>query len=78
MNTEAASAIVKELAPFVAQRALWTQDDVAIYLRCSERLVRSYIAKPDFPKAIRLYGSGHPRYKASEVCDWAESHMERT
>lgn len=72
-----AREMAREMALFTAPRAVWTLEDAAVYMRCSIRLMRKYATQTDFPKAIRLYGTGHPRYKASEICAWAESHKEK-
>jgi len=32
---------------------------------------------PGFPRAIRIGGKGHPRYKADDVIEWVEGQRER-
>jgi hypothetical protein len=71
---------IQTLAPFTGVNLLWTLDDVCMYLRIEKTKLRAYQALPDFPRAIRLpseKGSGHPRYKAMEVMDWADKFQER-
>lgn len=71
---------VRALAPFVGTNILWTLEDVCTYLRVEKTKLRTYQAMPKFPKAIRLpsdKGAGHPRYKATEIMEWAESYQER-
>lgn len=55
--------------------ALWDYADIAAYLRRSDHTVKNrYAVMPDFPKAIRLEGKGHPLYEAMEVVAWARKH----
>lgn len=55
-----------------------TAAEVGALLGYSERQVQNRIAcRPDFPKALRLDGVGHPRWKASEVAQWAEKERGR-
>ncbi|MDL2342518.1 MAG: hypothetical protein QFB87_05595 [Patescibacteria group bacterium] len=57
---------------------LWTGDMVAQYLVMDERYVKEkLLIRPNAPKAIRMYNTGKPRYKASEVIQWAESFQEK-
>jgi predicted DNA-binding transcriptional regulator AlpA len=56
-----------------------TAAEVGALLGYSERQVQNRIAcRPDFPKALRLDGIGHPRWKASEVAQWAERERGRS
>jgi predicted DNA-binding transcriptional regulator AlpA len=63
--------------------ALWSAAEVAAYLCVSVAQVRErYACRPDFPRPIRLpvtgsSGQGHPRWKASEVIEWAENYQEK-
>jgi predicted DNA-binding transcriptional regulator AlpA len=34
--------------------------------------------RPDFPRPLRLDGTGHPRWKAGEVLDWATRQRNAT
>lgn len=71
---------IQALNAIVGKNALWTQEDVAAYLKVTSRKVRDYQALPKFPHAIRLpseNGFGHPRYKADEVMAWAEGYKEK-
>lgn len=69
--------------PIPIDVALWSVAEIAAYLCVSDTQVRErYACRPDFPRAIRLpvtgsSGRGHPRWKASEVIEWAERHQER-
>lgn len=37
------------------------------------RIVRERIAcRPDFPRAYRIDGKGHPRWRSDEVTEWME------
>lgn len=61
---------------------LWSHAEIALYLKVSSRQVAErYAPLPGFPAAYRIpargQGRGHPRYKASEVIAWAESHKEK-
>lgn len=48
-------------------------EEVGALLGYSGRQVMERIAcRPDFPKALRVDGRGHPRWLASEVSKWAE------
>jgi predicted DNA-binding transcriptional regulator AlpA len=49
---------------------LWTASEVAAYLRCGRSTVYRFMARADFPKAIRP-GNGHPRWLKVEVEAWA-------
>jgi predicted DNA-binding transcriptional regulator AlpA len=47
--------------------------EVAAMLGFKPRYVLEKVAcRPDFPKPMRIDGTGHPRWKASEVNVWAE------
>lgn len=62
----------------IGGRELWGFDEIAAYSKYARNYVVNVItAKPDFPKAIRLEGKGLPRYIASEVMTWFESHQEK-
>jgi hypothetical protein len=61
--------------------ALWSGEDVALYLRRDKRTVMEKLAcLPDFPKAIKLPstsgGKGWPLWVAKEVIAWAKSYQE--
>lgn len=60
---------------------LWDAETIATYLKVSKKQVlERYAPLPDFPRAIRLpaaTGKGHPRWKASDVIDWAEKYQDR-
>lgn len=62
---------------------LWGSAEIAAYLKLEQRQVSDRVVTlPGFPAAIRIPtrgpGRGQPRYKASEVIAWAESHKERS
>jgi predicted DNA-binding transcriptional regulator AlpA len=51
---------------------------VAALLSVSAAHVLERIApRPGFPAALRIGGTGHPRWKAAEVLAWAEQERER-
>jgi len=37
-----------------------------------------YSCLPGFPRAIRIGGKGHPRYKAADVIEWIEGQREKS
>ena len=83
--------IIAQLAAAIADRvqprvpldiALWSADDVAVYLGMTTKTVSNHVVTlPGFPQAIRLPsrtgGRGHPRWKAGDVIAWAESYQDR-
>ncbi|WP_148716840.1 helix-turn-helix transcriptional regulator [Chitinolyticbacter meiyuanensis] len=53
-------------------------DGVGAMLCYSGRQVLETIAcRPEFPKPLRVNGSGHPRWLASEVQRWADDERKR-
>lgn len=53
-------------------------EGVASLLSFKPRYVLENIAnRPDFPAPLRLDGSGHPRWRASEVIEWAMAQREK-
>lgn len=78
---------IEQLAIEIAERLpqplpisvqLWTGDMVAQYLQMEPRYVKEkLLIKPGAPKAIRMYGTGKPRYKAVDVISWVESFQEK-
>jgi len=57
---------------------LWSNAEIAAYLKVDQRQVSErYSCLPGFPRAIRIGGKGHPRYRAAEVIEWVEGQMER-
>lgn len=87
MTTIATDQIAKKLDELIeATRAAalpldsrWLDaGQVGTLLGYSGRQVMERIAcRPDFPKALRLNGHGHPRWKASEVLRWADAERSR-
>jgi hypothetical protein len=83
--------IIDDLAASIARHTarriplavdLWGCAEIAAYLKLAQRHVSdSVVTLPGFPAAIRIptrgAGRGKPRYKASEVISWAESHKDR-
>ena len=52
---------------------LWSNAEIAAYLKVDQRQVSErYSCLPGFPRAIRIGGKGHPRYRAAEVIEWVE------
>lgn len=78
-----ARAIAAHMPPTIpVDVALWSTADCAAYLRISESSFQQRVAcLPGFPQAIRLPRAtghtGHPRWKAREVIEWAEGYQER-
>jgi len=57
---------------------LWSNAEIAAYLKVDQRQVSErYSCLPGFPRAIRIGGKWHPRYRAAEVIEWVEGQMER-
>lgn len=53
-------------------------EGVAALLGYGPRHVMERIAcRPDFPSPLRVNGTGHPRWKATEVLQWAEQQRKR-
>jgi len=74
-----ASAIMERLSPV---DGLWSAKTIAKYMDIDSHLqvLNRYAPHPNFPKAIRVPiaggGRGHPRWKASEIQKWWESHKD--
>ncbi|MDR3428988.1 hypothetical protein [Silvimonas sp.] len=52
-------------------------DGVGTVLGFARRQVLENIAcRPDFPQPLRIGGTGHPRWQASEVLQWASDHRK--
>ena len=52
---------------------------VADLLSLGPRQVRERLAlRPDFPKPLRIGGTGHPRWRSDEVLEWAERARQLT
>lgn len=50
-------------------------EDVGAYLKFKPRYVSEKLAcRPDFPKPMRIDGTGHPRWRAADIAQWAQSH----
>lgn len=53
-------------------------DQIGAMLGFSGTQIMQRIAcRPDFPAALRIGGSGHPRWLASEVAEWARREREQ-
>jgi predicted DNA-binding transcriptional regulator AlpA len=77
MDIESLAEAIRNLAPTVPlNRAIWSPDDVADYLRVARRTVaEKYANDPKFPRPIRLNVTGNRgmlRWKASEIMAWVE------
>ena len=58
---------------------LWSNAEIAAYLKCEPRQVSErYSCLPGFPRAIRIGGKGHPRYKAADVIECVEGQREKS
>lgn len=79
-----AVAVAKHMQPVVPLSIrLWSTEAIATYLQRPTQVVRErVVCMPGFPRPIRLPAvSGgkaiaHPRWKASEVIAWVESHRD--
>ena len=72
--------IIRNLSPLVPlNRAIWSPDDVAEYLRVAKRtVVDHYSNQPDFPEAIRLPSKGKKwsaKVESHGDIKWAEKKM---
>jgi hypothetical protein len=77
-----ADAVAKKLAQHTLNfhpDALWTPEDVALYLRKSKSYIyQSVISKPDFPAMIRIdSNTRHKLYRAGEVMAWVTRPVGR-
>jgi hypothetical protein len=65
-------------APIFHPRALWSLEDIARYSQFSKSLLSgSVVCLPDFPSAIRVTETSHPRWLAGEVWEFFESKKRR-
>lgn len=55
---------------------LWGIKEIAEYASYGETLTRRIAAQPDFPKPIRVFNGGHPRWEADEVRDWFRARKD--
>ncbi|WP_371877070.1 helix-turn-helix transcriptional regulator [Microbulbifer sp. 2205BS26-8] len=55
-----------------AHTRLWTSEDIAAYLSCSESTVFRISAKSEFPQPVKIAGIGGRRWVSEEVRDWAK------
>lgn len=68
-------ALVRPAAPVTLdERAVWTLDDVASYLRLSRRKVDYLRKQKDFPRSC-AFGGGYPRFKAGHIMAWVEEQL---
>lgn len=59
------------------ERALWSIGDIARYASMSPNYVRDTITcQPDFPPAIRITPTAHPRWRAGDVWMWFENRKQ--
>lgn len=71
------SEILAALKTPQVQNKLWAIEDLCAYFQLSRTTInRSVVCKPSFPVAIRIEG-GVPRWKPSEVEQWAEKQREK-
>lgn len=55
-----------------ANNRLWTSEDIAGYLSCSESTVFRLSAKPQFPEPLKIFGVSGRRWVSEEVREWAK------
>ena len=83
MIDKLARAVAAHMPPAIPiEIALWSSADCAAYLRISDTNFGQRVAcLPGFPQAIRLPRAtghtGHPRWNAREVVEWAERYQEK-
>ena len=85
MNTDLIQvyeAIIRMQRPLIPVDVdLWDSETIAAYLKCSaSHVMQRYAPLPNFPQTIRLPTGGSrgtPRWKASEVIEWAEKYKEK-
>ena len=81
-SLEIYKAIISAQKPSIPVNVdLWDSETIAAYLKCSvSQVMQRYAPRPDFPRTIRLPSDrrGSPRWKATEVIEWAESFREKT
>jgi len=80
--------LIDQIAAAIAQHTarriplavdLWGTAEIAAYFKCSRRQVSErYSCLPGFPRAIRIGGKGHPRYKAADVIAWVEGQRGKS
>ncbi len=51
---------------------LWGVKEIADFLSVGESTARKAVSQPDFPERIILWAGAYPRWKASEVIEWAD------
>jgi hypothetical protein len=77
-----ATAVAARLpAPIPLSVDLWSSKELGAYFKKTPEVVMERIVPlPSFPLPIYLpttKGRGHPRWKASQVIQWAEQFQER-
>jgi predicted DNA-binding transcriptional regulator AlpA len=55
-----------------ASPRLWTSEDIASYLSCSEATVYRLSARPHFPEPVKIKGLNGRRWVSEEVLEWAK------
>lgn len=64
---------LRQVAQIPTERRLWSLATIALYAELSpSHVAQKVVCQPDFPKAIRINGTGKPRWKAGEVMQWFE------
>jgi len=82
MIQQLAAAISLHLSPEIPLSVdLWDAKHAASYFKCSaSNFLERYAPLPGFPRPVRLPSQTergkHPRWKARDVINWAESHQE--
>ena len=64
---------IRQVAQIPTERRLWSIATIAEYCELSaSHVAQKIVCQPDFPKPIRILGTGKPRWKAGEVMQWFE------
>lgn len=76
MDADIIDKLAEKIAGYMSPRVpvkdmMWSVNDIANFLNYSPRTVRDFVKKGDFPPPYRIK-VGHPRWKASDVKQWAE------
>lgn len=72
VNLETVEAL-RQVAQIPTERRLWSIATIALYAELSHsHVAQKVVCQPDFPKPIRILGTGKPRWKAGDVMQWFE------
>ena len=67
---------IRQVAQIPTERRLWSLATIAEYAELSaSHIAQKVVCQPDFPRPIRILGSGKPRWKAGDVMAWFEANQ---